>query len=92
MNKELFESQYLQQPPIEGDNRESRLDYKKYRHRQTGKIVEAKFGDYFTSDGRQNLYFVDDKDVKPRYMAPEWFNHEYEALEIQSIALRETNK
>lgn len=81
-NGKDWKDQYLQLPRWEGlKNPEDNIGYAEYRHRKTGKIVQAKFDTYFTTDGRQNLFFIKNPvNPKERFMAKEWFESEYEKL------------
>jgi hypothetical protein len=80
VNEEDFKLEYLQIALPQKSTEPEKIGYKKYYHRETGKIIEAKRGDYLTSGGVRDLYFIDTIDVKPRFMAPEWFHQEYEVL------------
>lgn len=78
--QEAFEEQYLQKFVRQDTKKDiSQKHLPKYRHRKTGKIVEAEYAKAYHGEW---LYWVKNPVEKEhKVMSPKWFNEEYEVYE-----------
>ncbi len=78
--QEHFEQQYCQQFIGQDAGKDiSPKHFPKYRHKKTGKIVEAEYAKAYHGEW---LYWVKNPVEKEhKVMSPKWFNEEYEGYE-----------